>query len=389
MTDGLPSGVKAALARERTLESKPACPWSNTSETAGKSTSQLIDEIVQECAEIFDIEKMGQDVDKQGFPYSDNNNQNGGGQGDIEELEKEICKQFACQKTAIRFLGKVSGCDYYYFISCMKWFCEKCGSKGGAIHKKRLAGILKRLGSVLEDIVLLQFVFTVPDEWRSMFLTRKGMNALIKMAEKIIKKEYPKKPSIAYFHAFGEKKDGFNPHINIHVIEEKGKKYLIEAERMEKIKASWIKALKGYGCRGGYKGNIFYKWFTTKRQILHKMSYMSRPCPGYAHVRQVRKDKELSKLFIVEMRGFSYVRYFNRDKYEKQKDVDRKAEIKEITNIAGEPLKFIKDGEISNKEFDLKYMHWDYEKLKDGFYRIKKPEKKKKVFVERYEKEYI
>ncbi len=199
---------------------------------------------------------------------------------------------------------------------------------------------------------------------------------------------YTKKPCIAYFHAFGEEKPGFNPHVNIHVIEDKGKKYKIESQKLEEMKALWIKALKGYGCRGAYRGNIYYKFFTVKRQILHKLSYMSRPCPGYAHVKQVRKDEDLSRLFVIEMKGFSYIRYFNGFAYAKQKDVDRKEEIKEITNIAGESLRYIPKGEISKAEFELKYMYWEYEKLKDGFYRIKKKEKMKKGVV-RYEKEYI
>jgi hypothetical protein len=211
-----------------------------------------------------------------------------------------------------------------------------------------------------------------------MFLSRKGMNSLIRMAEKIIKKEYPEKRCIAYFHAFGEKKKGFNPHINIHVVEEKGGKYMLSPERLQNMKNLWIKALKGYGCRGDYQGNIFYQFFTEKRKVLHKLSYMSRPCPGFVHVAQVRKDHDLSVLFYVEMKGFSYIRYFNGFAYSKQKDMDRKEEIKEIAELAGERLKFVPHGEVSRAEFDLKYMHWDYERLKRGFYRIKGKEKKKK-----------
>lgn len=388
LADGLPCPGAGSPDRRQGHESKPACPPSHTSEAVGKSSLELLDEMVQECAQIFEVENIQKSVDNQRFPYSDNNNQNRGGQSDIEVLEKELCKQFSCQKTAIRFLGCSSGLDYFYFISCMKWFCERCGAKGGAIHKKRLAGILKRVEGLLGEIALLQFVFTVPEEWRSMFLTRKAMNSLIRMAEKIIKKEYPEKRCVAYFHAFGEKKEGFNPHVNIHVIEEKGGRYAIAPERLQEIKDAWIKALKGYGCRGGYQGNIYYQFFTEKRKVLHKLSYMSRPCPGYAHVKQVRKSSELSRLFIVEMKGFSYIRYFNGFAYAKQKDVDRKEEVREITELAGERLKFVPQGEISRQEFDLKYMHWDYERLKQGFYRIKKKEKKKR-FHEGYEKEYL
>lgn len=350
---------------------------------------KLVAEFVEEIKDFFEVSEMAEMPEKSGLPYSDRNIQNRGGQRDIDELEREICKALHCRKIGLKFLGASTGLDYYYFISCMKWFCEKCGSKGGDIHKKRMSGIFKRVESILDNMVLLQFVFTVPDGWRSMFLNRKAINSLLKMAEKIIKKEYSGLPSIAYFHGFGEKKEGYNPHVNIHVIESKGKIYRINQEKLEGMKKAWIKALKGFGCRGQYQGNVFYQFYQGKERIAHKLSYMSRPCPGYIHFRQVRKDEKLSRLFVLEMKGFRYIRYFNGFAFAKQKDVDRKEEIKEITNLAGERLKYQHGQEINRACFNMKYMGWDYEELKEGLYRIKVKEKGvKKKYVPVEENEY-
>ncbi len=338
--------------------------------------NELLTEFVQEFRKIFNDYEGSKGVDivgeNSGCPYPEHNTQNRGGRVGFDALESEISKAHQCDKNAIKLLGVMSGLDYYKFISCMKWFCEKCGSKDGRIHKKRMSGILKRMEGILEDIDLRQFVFTIPWEWRQYFKSRNSINSLIKMVERIIKEKYPEKLCIAYFHAFGDKdRSVYNPHVNIHVIENKGQKLKLEKEEIEGLKKKFKKALVGFGCRGNEKMNIWYQFFQTKEKIIHKLKYMSRPCPGYINYPFVRRNKELSELFVLEMKGFCYIRYFNGFAYCKQKDVDRKEEIKEAESLAGEPLKFIKDGEITKSVFDMKYMAWDYEKLSDTFFRIR------------------
>lgn len=337
--------------------------------------NELLTEFAEECRKIFGLFEQEEVVDSTGEngdnPYPELNTQNRGGRVVYDSLESEISKALQCDKTAIKLLGVLSGLDYYKFISCMKWFCEKCGSKDGRIHKKRLSGILGRLNDILEEIDLRQFVFTVPESWRCMFESRKAINSLIKMVEKIIKEKYPGKRCIAYFHAFGDKdRNKYNPHVNIHVIEDKGQELRLDKNELDDLKNRFKRALIGFGCRGEEKMNVWYQFYKSKFKILHKLKYMARPCPGYINFPFVRRSKKLSNLFVLEMKGFCYIRYFNGFAYCKQKDVDRKEEIKEAESLAGEPLKFIKDGEISKSVFDMKYMPWDYEKLSDTFYRI-------------------
>ena len=350
-----------------------------------------LQEFAQEFRKVFDEYETSKGIENivvsENLPYAQHNTWSRGGRGDgvdfeneissekghYDTLESEVSKALNCNKTALRFLGLLSGLDYYCFISCMKWFCKKCGSKGGRIHKKRMSGILRRMEGILNDIDLRQFIFTVPIEWRDHFKSRAAINSLIKMVEKIIKKRFSGKPCIAYPHFFGEKdRSLYHPHINIHVIEQKGQKLRLERSELQGMKKDFKKALIGFGCRGSAEMNLWYQFYQDKVKILHKLKYMSRPCPGYANFSFVRRDPELSKLFLLEMKGFCYIRYFGSLAHAKQKDVDRVEDIKECEKLAGEPLRLIKKGSISRAEFDLKFRAGDYEKLGDGFYRIKR-----------------
>jgi len=266
----------------------------------------------------------------------------------------------------------------------MKWFCEKCGSHGGRIHKRRVAGLLSRLDGVLDAISIRQFIFTIPESWRPYFLSRKAIGSFVRIVEKIINKRFPGKKSIAYFHAFGdeESKGKYHPHVNVHVIEDRGTLLKLDQADLDEMKKALWRGLLGFilSVEPGFQDrsfetchmNLRYAFYQGRYKVLHKLKYMSRLHPNYGDYRWVRRDPSLARLFIVEMKGFSYIRYFNGFNWRNQKDVDRKEEIAEAVSLAGEPLRYVKDGELTKKEFNMLYRHWDYEVLGDGFYRIKK-----------------
>ena len=342
----------------------------------------IIDEFFSEWRSICSETDEPQVLDIAEPPYPDYCARNGGGVDGLEEIEYEVSKVLGCDKTALKFLGLNSGMSYYKFISCMRWFCEKCGSHGGRIHKRRISGILRRLGAVLETIALRQFVFTMPKEWRGYFQSRAAINAFIRVCENIIKQRFPGKKSIAYFHAFGDGEGAtYHPHVNIHVIEDRGQKLALSREDLRDIKKEFWRGITGYirsqdntfvsRWRDAEKRmNFFHSFFVDTAMIVHKLKYMSRLHPNYGDYRAVRRDLGLAKLFIVEMKGFAYIRYFNGFHCEKIKDVDRKEEVEEMKQAAGEPLRFVHDGQITRAMFDLKYRHWNYEEVNDGFYRI-------------------
>lgn len=351
------------------------------------SVPSLVDEFMAEWKEIATSSDWLQAVDTVGAPYPDYCAQDGGGTGVSPvvtegDIEAEISKMLGCDRTALKFLGVMSGMSYYKFISCMKWFCEKCGSHGGRIHKRRVAGLLRRLGGSLDNICLRQFVFTLPEEWRGYFLSRSAINAFIRICENLIKTRFPGKRSVLYFHAFGDGEGAkYHPHVNVHVVDELGGRYAMTREELQDIKKALWRGVSAYirsqeaGFSGpwsawGPKMNFRYSFHRGAAEIGHKLKYMSRLHPFAGDFRFIRRDKVLTKLFVVEMKGFQYVRYFNGSGWQGVKDVDRKEEMREARRMAGEPLIFVKDGGMNRACFDLKFMKWDYEQLTDGFYRV-------------------
>lgn len=339
-------------------------------------------------------------------------------------IGSEFRKVNACNRTAIGLRGRVSNDLFYKFIFCYRWMCEKCGTKGGRINSRRFSQIIKKLNSALlkrryiqdckrlidlgdGSLNLRQFVFTVPKDLREHFMSKEGMTALSRMAERIIKKEFPNTPSIRYFHAFGEKDRGiFNPHVNIHCFEIEKKILALSAEQLKAIKIRWGWALMGYlRTVKGFsfekdkfeKVDIHYsfvesdkvykrkKWNKEKEcyqeieipglnLLIHRIEYMSRPCPGYEDLESIKQNIGLLKLFVVDMKGYHYITNCGSWKVQ---DIDRKEEMKEAETLAGEPLRleYDKDGKplyITRAVFDMKYKYWNYDQLSEGFYRIKK-----------------
>jgi len=347
------------------------------------------------------------------------------GKGENEKwvtVGDEFRKSSGCGKTAMKLEGVKTGSTFFKFIHCFRWFCEKCGSKGGRIHKKRLSRILQRVTKQIREISVIQtcretirigdgtldlrqFVFTVPMELRKYFMTREDITALNRFPERIVNDDFHGCPSLRYFHAFGDKSKGvYAPHVNIHVFEIFKKLLKIPIEQLQDIRKRYGLALKGYiyqvykvkvpdeilnkidihysYVEGDkiYERNIFNKDLNEYEKvqveghklIIHRISYMSRPCPGYKDLDSIKGDPDMLALFVVGMKGFHYIT--NCGSW-KMKDNDRKDEAREMEALAGESLRIARDSDgymifISKAEFLLTYAPKDYTELSDGFYRV-------------------
>jgi len=343
--------------------------------------------------------------------------------GKWTSIASELRKVNACGKSAIGLRGRKTNDLFYKFIFCYRWMCEKCGSRGGRINRRRFSQIIKKLNTALlktryvrtcDELIdlgdgtldLRQFVFTVPIDLRQYFQTKKDVTALCRIAERVVKKACPGIPLIRYFHAFGEKEKGiYNPHVNIHGFEVTKKILAMTPGELQKIKEDWAWGLMGYlsATKKIYlkkeylkKVNIHYsfvesdkvykrnKWnkenhcyegFAVEglKLLIHRIEYMSRPCPGSEDLEYIKKDIQLLKMFVVEMKGFRFITNCGSWGI---KDIDYKLEAQEAENLAGEPLRleYDKQGKplyITRGVFDLKYKEWDYDELSEGFYRIK------------------
>jgi hypothetical protein len=356
--------------------------------------------------------------------------------GKLITVGDEVRKSSACGKTALKFEGITTKRQFYKFIYCYRWLCEKCGSNGGRIHKKRLNRLFIRLAKQFalfndraetceaekgklkiegdEVFDLRQTVYTVPKGLRKYFLSREAMGALNRMCERINNKVFGGIASLRYFHAFGDKNKGvFNPHVNIHNFVVSKQELKLSPERLQDLKYRYRSALRAYMLQvhekrfsEGFweKIDVHYSFVQGDKEyerkqwnektrafekvkipginlIFHRIKYMSRPCPGYGHFDSIKQDKKLLKIFVLEMKGFRYISGCGTWGII---DGDRKEEIKEMRSLAGEPLKLCRDNDghivyTDRVTFDLLYLEKDYEELCDGFYVINPVEKKEKV----------
>ena len=298
----------------------------------------------------------------------------GGGSEDQETEVVDYIKKFeVCGKAAIKFEGYTSRLDYWNFLSCVRWWCKKCGAIGGKMHKRRMKRLVEGRLKSIDRMGLRQIILTVPESDRIKFQTRKGLNSLFKMAAKTIRKVCPGLGLVAYMHMFGDKDPGkFNPHINIHVIELKGTTLKLYPEDLADIKKRWRKALCGYGCKDLSTVNVHYSFTDKVNLIKHRMKYMSRPNPGPENFEPLMKNIPLLHLCVIGLRGFNFIRYYGGKGIEKIEDNSVTDFMNEVENAAGEKLIFCPGETMSRTEFSLRYRKGDYDELSPGFYRIKK-----------------
>lgn len=297
----------------------------------------------------------------------------GGGQEEEETEVIDYVKRFEdCNKTAIKFQGYTSLLNYWNFLSCMRWWCERCGKIKGKIHRRRMKRLMEGRMKGIDRMGLRQFIMTVPEEHREKFQSRKGLNSLFKMAVRVIKKTYPGLGIVAYMHLFGDKDAAkFNPHVNIHVVELKGTTLKLLPEDLADIKKRWRNALRAYGCKNLDTVNVHYSFTTQAHQIKHRMKYMSRPNPGPANFKPLLGNVPLLHLCVLGLKGFNFIRYYGEKGIGSIDANDEKEIVDEAESFAGEKLIYCPGETMSRTEFNLRFRKSDYDELSPGFYRIK------------------
>ncbi len=397
-------------------------------------------EVIEEARKVFEIE-VGPEEDQEGGSYYLESMTHGiggyvkNGSGldfdkigeEVGKAEKrskyitvgdEVRKASGCGKNALQMEGRETGSTYFRFMYCYRWLCQKCGSKGGLIHMRRMSKLFQRIARIYSGfqvqekgerkaVNLRQLVFTVPMEVRKYFETRKDIQALCKMCERINSKLFPEKPSIRYFHGFGDKSKGvYSPHVNIHTFEFSECELWLKKEELEDLKYRYKNALKAYiysvygvildesifdkidihysflESEKTYKRWVFNKKTGEREEkeidglvlIIHRIKYMCSPHPGYADFDAIKQDEKMLRLFVIKMKGFRYI--FGCGKWGVVDDKEG-IDMEESEALAGEGLRVVYDDQnhikyITRAEFDLQYREKDYEELSEGFYRIKK-----------------
>jgi hypothetical protein len=99
----------------------------------------------------------------------------------------------------------------------------------------------------------------------------------------LCKKYFGKEAAIiGYMHLFGDQSENkpdndlkFNPHVNVHIIEEKSVHLKLSQETIEKIKVSWKKDLIGLGMTGLKVVDVQYLFKIATKKKYHTIKYMT------------------------------------------------------------------------------------------------------------------
>ncbi|MEI7480427.1 MAG: hypothetical protein WCJ59_02255 [bacterium] len=283
-----------------------------------------------------------------------------------------------CGKNSLWLLGQVSEDFYVKKIDCRKWWCPVCGGKGGKIHNSRLHAILRRFS--LSQYNARQFVFTFPENFRLILRNRKNLSLAAGFLKNIIEKEfgeaeldkngwvkryYLKKGSIFYTHLFGERPGIYEPHFNVHILEDKKEKLKMSPDRLGRIKKAWLEKLK-YFDESIAVVDVHYSFTTSDKKLGHRLKYMCRPASAADN--EAITDDSLRDFLMVEMSGFQHLRFWGslaNCKYRDEMTAPEQAA--EIENKAGEKLTPLFIAPFSYECWSSKL-----EQLDDGFYRVMK-----------------
>lgn len=296
-----------------------------------------------------------------------------GGGVDSKELLQEVKRAEACAKTLLEIEGVETLKHGFVRIDCNKWWCPSCGNKGGKINKRRVHDIKARVG---EQKYCRQWTFTVPEEHRSRFMSKKGLNKLVDAVHRLITAYYPKKSCVITVHVLAEKSAGFAPHVNVDIFEEKACILKETPERLEAVRETWLRSLSAM--IGGERlevVDVFYNFKKNERQVWHSMKYMTRPLGINNSVEFLNKcnDGDLLRFLVLELKGYHFIRYWGPDMKVKKSElsIDERAR-----RLMGEPFRIV--GMITQSEFHERFRHFDLIERSPGCYITKESQGKHK-----------
>lgn len=297
-----------------------------------------------------------------------------------KQINAEISRSHSCGSSAVVMVGNKTSRIGYHALKCRKPWCKTCGGKSGEIHKRRKQALYEKIDMEKEN--LRQTIFTVPKEDRYIFFSREKLNGLIRSAERIAKDFFPERKQIAIPHIFGDPHPDnpdndleYNPHVNILTIENKSEILKLSEGGLEAIRRSWRRALIGHGCTHVDVVDVHYSFRIKEGHKGHSIKYMTRPTWGERQL--VNSDQKMRKFLVLDMKGFSYIRYFGELAKCKYHEESEMTESEELTIVAATGEKWSKIGYDKNINFMERVARGEMEEVVPGFFVLKKELKKR------------
>ncbi|MBA7537158.1 hypothetical protein ES705_29425 [subsurface metagenome] len=165
-------------------------------------------------------------------------------------------------------------------LVCGKEFCSVCGEDGSVAHLRRFARWLPKIQQMGQ---LGYFVFTIPEELRAKYRTKKALSKLGHRVQELLK-AFGYSRGLRRWHWFGDKSTKYHPHLNC----------LVDGGFVSPAKLDTIK--RGYATLlGADVVDVNYRYRLSPGKMVHSLKYVTRA---------TFRDYELDLGMALELRGF-------------------------------------------------------------------------------------
>ncbi len=165
-------------------------------------------------------------------------------------------------------------------LVCGKEFCSVCGEDGSVAHLRRFARWLPKIQQMGQ---LGYFVFTIPEELRAKYRTKKALSKLGHRVQELLK-AFGYSRGLRRWHWFGDKSTKYHPHLNC----------LVDGGFVSPAKLDAIK--RGYATLlGADVVDVNYRYRLSPGKMVHSLKYVTRA---------TFRDYELDLGMALELRGF-------------------------------------------------------------------------------------
>jgi len=212
-------------------------------------------------------------------------NKGGGGASGYLESYDNVSSWLAltCDKKGVGwFIGGEceNGHRFAKELVCGKEWCSVCGSDDSVAHLRRFA---RWLPKAQQFEVMGYFVFTIPEELRAKYRTKKALADLGHQVQELLK-GFGYSRGLRRWHFFGDKSTKWHPHLNCLV--DGG--YCPPA-LLDKIKTAYASLL------GADLADVNYRYRLSPGKMVHSLKYVTRA---------TFRDYELDLEMAMELRGF-------------------------------------------------------------------------------------
>ena len=186
-----------------------------------------------------------------------------------------------CEKNAWFVVGECeNGHRFAKELACGKEWCRVCGEDGSMAHNRRLA---RWLPKIQEFEASGYFVFTIPEELRAKYRTKKALAGLGHRIQELLR-SYGYARGLRRWHFFGDRSVKYHPHLNILV--DGG---YLSREKLKAIKRDYARILD---CQ---VVDVHYHYRRSPAEQVHTLKYVTR-----ATFRDYKWNIELA----MSLRGF-------------------------------------------------------------------------------------